>query len=479
MATALRLPEHIRVVLILKGRNEDSLSYLAQGGVAAAVGEGDDPMLHATDTQRAGHRISDPLAVEVLTQEGPRCMEELMAWGVPFDRNASGQLALAQEGAHCRPRVLRCQGDKTGATILQVLTARLKERENLRVYAGYLALDLLIEDGRCAGVRIIDAQGRISAQRAPHTVLATGGAGQVYAYTTNPAGATGDGAAMAARAGARLTDMEFVQFHPTALASGHSPLFLISEAVRGEGAVLLDHTGRRFLPPKGELGRRDEVARAVYEQQRQGPVYLDATHMGEEFSRRFPGIDTVCRERGINPGRVPIPVTPAAHFMMGGIHTDVWGRTTLPGLYAVGEVACTRVHGANRLASNSLLEGLVFSRRVAQCIAKEGKTHVPTASGGQDRGHPPQVDGAQRRWLQQLMWSHAGLVRQRHELKEAQKQLRWPLPGEDRDYELANMRVVAMKIIQGALRRPYSLGAHHMMAQPEGGAGPARPLLHE
>ena len=480
LATALRLPPHISVSLILKGKDEDSLSYLAQGGVAAAVGAGDGPDEHAQDTWRAGHGVSDPEALRVLTAEGPHCVEELMAWGVSFDRDARGHLALAREGAHSKPRILRCQGDKTGSSILKVLVERLRARPGLRVFSGLLALDLLIEEGQSYGVRAIDAQGRLEDYRARFTVLATGGAGQVFAHTTNPPGATGDGSAMAARGGVLLKDMEFVQFHPTALASGGSPLFLVSEAVRGEGAVLVDHNGRRFLPPGGELGRRDEVARAVYEKQRQGPVYLDATHLGDGFATRFPSIYAACRERGIDPRHDPIPVTPAAHFMMGGIYTDVWGQTSLSGLYAVGEAACTGVHGANRLASNSLLEGLVFSRRVALHIDRHYQPYEPKYhKDNREQGKAPRPEKAQRRWLQDLMWSRAGVIRHRQWLLEAEASLELPLVGEDRDYELANLRVVAQEIARGALARRQSLGAHHIIPQPEEGVGPRSPLLHE
>lgn len=342
----------------------------AQGGVAAAVGLDDSPALHAADTLAVAGGLADERAVAVLAQEGPGRIAALLALGARFDRSAEGGLALGQEAAHSRRRILHAAGDATGAELVRTLTAAARTADNLRVVEGEMALALVLGGGRVVGLLAAGGDGGRRLYLAGAVVLATGGVGHVYGHTTNPPEATGDGLALAARAGARLVDLEFVQFHPTALAVGGDPMPLLTEALRGEGARIVDGAGRRFLAaehPAAELAPRDVVARGVWRRRAAGEeVFLDAREaVGEAFPERFPTVFAACMRAGLDPRREPIPVAPAAHYHMGGIETDLSGRTSLPGLWACGEVASTGVHGANRLASNSLLEGLVFGARVA------------------------------------------------------------------------------------------------------------------
>ncbi|MCX7521899.1 L-aspartate oxidase [Microbacterium sp. STN6] len=362
------------VTLVTKGRLAESNTRYAQGGIAAALFDDDSVSEHMADTLRVGGGLNDRAAVEVLCTDGPLRVRELMRWGVAFDRDGRS-LARGLEAAHSHARVLHAGGDATGAAIEDALVAAVRASA-VRVVENAFLVDLEVDGGRVVGVELgLDtlAGARFSTTDrlyADAVILATGGAGHLYRHTTNPTVATGDGAAAAWRAGARLVDLEFYQFHPTALAVPGS--FLVSEAVRGEGAVLRNARGERFMlevHPDAELAPRDVVARGIaVEMAAQGgePVLLDATELGGKFlSRRFPTIDAACRANGLDWAREPVPVTPAAHYWMGGVATDAWGRTSLPGLLAVGEVACTGVHGANRLASNSLLEGAVFAHRAA------------------------------------------------------------------------------------------------------------------
>lgn len=371
LSAALAASARHRVILLTKGAIAESNTRYAQGGIAAALFPDDSPALHAADTMRAGAGTNLAAAVDLLCADGPERVRELLARGVAFDRDGD-QLARGLEAAHSRARVLHAGGDATGAAIeaalvRAVLDSDIVVRQNTR-------LDDLVSDGdRVAGVLASTDTGDKLHLAADAVVLASGGAGQLFVHTTNPAVATGDGQAAALRAGAALVDLEFYQFHPTSLAAPGN--FLISEAVRGEGAVLLNRAGERFMRdvhPDAELAPRDVVARGIaVEMAAQGgePVLLDATALGAQtLSRRFPSIDAACRAHGLEWGRHPVPVTPAAHYWMGGIATDLAGRTSLPGLYAIGEVACTGVHGANRLASNSLLEGLVFARRAVDAL---------------------------------------------------------------------------------------------------------------
>jgi L-aspartate oxidase len=457
-----------RDVLVLTKRSLfDSATAYAQGGIAAALGAGDSPALHRKDTLAAGAALCDAAAVEVLVKEGPARVRELQTAGARFDLEPSGRFKLGREAAHSRRRIVHAHGDQTGAEVARTLIARVRDSERIRVLETARVLDLIVSRGECGGVRA-SVRGRATEILADVTVFATGGCGQVYRYTTNPVVATGDGYAIAHRAGVRLKDMEFVQFHPTALDTPENPLALISEAVRGEGAVLLNGEGHRFMPARhrlAELAPRDVVAREIFrERQRTGAVWLDARPLGRTFARRFPGILALCRARGIDPRRQLIPVTPAAHYMMGGIATDLVGRSSLPRLYACGEVSCTGVHGANRLASNSLLEGLVFAERVARDLMqipklarlpREGRWRVPVLH---DRGAAQVAADTIRR----VMWDHAGIARTAKGLREGIALLdditaRLPAGAT----EEANMAACAHLIATAALLRKESRGGHY------------------
>lgn len=360
-----------RVILLTKGRDFDSNTYHAQGGIAAALDDFDSPELHFQDTISAGAGLCDPEAVRVMVEEGPEMIRELIALGVKFDQD-EGRLALTREGAHSRSRIVHADGDATGREIIEVLECQVRRQGNISWVEDTFVIDVLTIEGRACGVLALQPGGSLIIYYGCAVILATGGLGRLFEYTTNPEGATGDGMAMAFRAGADLIDMEFIQFHPTVLDLQGAPRFLISEAVRGEGAVLLDSHGERFVHryhPLGELAPRDVVVRAmVTEMRKMGGLefFLDMRPLGEHLIKeRFPHIYHTCLEYGLDITREPIPVSPAAHYCMGGIHTDLWGHTRVPGLFACGEAACTGAHGANRLASNSLLEGVVFGRRAA------------------------------------------------------------------------------------------------------------------
>ena len=465
--TAWRAAQSTDVMVLTKRTLFDSATAWAQGGIAAALGAGDSPELHRDDTLAAGVALCDAAAVEVLVEEGPARVRELHAAGARFDLDPRGRLKLGKEAAHSRSRIVHAHGDQTGAEVQRTLLARVRESKRVGVLEYARVLDLIMADGRCAGVRA-SVGGRAVEIIADATVLATGGCGQLYRYTTNPVVATGDGYAIAHRAGARLADMEFVQFHPTALETAENPLALISEAVRGEGARLINERGQRFMTRKhklAELAPRDVVAREIFRQKASGQrVFLDARKLGRGFQRRFPGIFTICRARGIDPSTELIPVTPAAHYMMGGVVVDLTGRSSLPGLYAVGEVSRTGVHGANRLASNSLLEGLVFAERVARDMVtlpkvigapRKGSWVVPVLS---DRG-AAQV-AADR--VRQLMWDHAGIDRTAKGLRSALAELdeideRLPVGAT----EEANLVETARLIAFAALTRKESRGGHY------------------
>jgi L-aspartate oxidase len=468
--TAWRASAHGPVTVLTKRTLFDSATAYAQGGIAAALGAGDSPELHHRDTLAAGAALCDAAAVRVLVDEGPARVRELQAAGARFDLDPDGDFKLGKEAAHSRHRIVHAHGDQTGAEVARTLVAKVQETSNIDVRETARVLDLiLVDDGdgpQVAGVRASLA-GRPVEILADATVIATGGCGQIYRYTTNPQVATGDGFAIAHRAGARLADMEFVQFHPTALDTSENPLALISEAVRGEGAILLNGRGQRFMPAKhrlAELAPRDVVAREIFrEQQANGRVFLDATKLGEGFLTRFPGIYRLCRARGIDPVHEPIPVTPAAHYMMGGIVTDLAGRSSLPRLYAVGEVARTGVHGANRLASNSLLEGLVFAERVARDLASTPEElAMPEAA---DWTVPPLADRGAAQVLadeiRRLMWDHASIARTAPGLRRclvALQRLEERLaPGAT---EERNLLTTATLVTEASLLRKESRGGH-------------------
>jgi len=468
--TAWRASSAGDVTVLTKRSLFDSATAYAQGGIAAALGAGDSPELHRKDTLAAGAALCDAGAVEVLVNEGPARVRELFTAGAHFDLDPSGKFKLGREAAHSRRRIVHAHGDQTGAEVARTLIARVQESPRIQVSEKTRVLDLIIDHGRCIGVRATVA-GQATEFIADVTVLATGGCGQVYRYTTNPVVATGDGFAIAHRAGIKLADMEFVQFHPTAIDTPENPLALVSEAVRGEGAVLLNADGVRFMPKRhklAELAPRDVVARAIFrEQEGDRKVYLDATKLGRSFEKRFPGIFALCRARGIDPRKELIPVTPAAHYMMGGIVTDLAGRSSLPRLYACGEVARTGVHGANRLASNSLLEGLVFAERVARdMIGIEPLDRVPALSSAKSRWKaPPLADRGAAQVaaddVRRVMWQYAGIDRSANGLREcldALTEIAKRLPAGATEEE--NMVQTARLIAEAALLRKESRGGH-------------------
>ena len=478
--TAWRASLGAEVMLLTKRSLFDSATAYAQGGIAAALGAGDSPKLHWQDTLAAGAALCDEEAVRVLVEEGPARVRELQVAGADFDLTPNGALKLGREAAHSRRRIVHSHGDRTGAEVARTLVERVRESERTKVLERARVLDLIVENGRCAGVRASVA-GEAVEIRADATVLATGGCGQVYRYTTNPVVATGDGYAIAHRAEARLADMEFVQFHPTALDTPENPLALVSEAVRGEGATLLNGERKRFMRRRhrlAELAPRDIVAREIFaERLRTGEVFLDARKMGASFPDRFPGIFALCAARGIDPRTDLIPVTPAAHYMMGGIITDLAGRSRLPHLYACGEVSCTGVHGANRLASNSLLEGLVFAERIARDLEKVPESSAPRRASRwavpplPDRGAAQVAADA----IRALMWEKSGIDRNAKGLRECLVTLRdihdrLP-PGATEELNLCE---TAQMIASAALARKESRGGHHRSDFPKPRRGWAR-----
>jgi L-aspartate oxidase len=465
LIAAHRASERHEVVLVTKSRLSESNTRYAQGGIAVAMFPDDSVESHIADTLRAGAGLCDPAAVEVLCAEGPQRVCDLIALGVEFDR-AEGELVRGHEAAHSSRRVLHAGGDATGFAIESALLQAVRARA-IEAHEHTFVTDLVVDDGVVRGVDVIAADGSTRRLAGDVVVLASGGAGQLFRHTTNPAVATGDGIAAAWRAGAAVSDIEFYQFHPTALALPGN--HLVSEAVRGEGAVLRDADGERFMVevhPDAELAPRDVVARGIAAAMaRQGgrPVVLDATALGADFLRtRFPGITAACAERGLDWTREPVPVTPAAHYAMGGIRTDVDGRTTLPGLFAVGEASCTGVHGANRLASNSLLESLVFAWRAADALDVAGASlRVPTVA---DAALDPAAgtEPVDREQLRDLLWQQAGLERDAAGLRAAAATLAgWraddPSPAGRED---ANLLDLGRLLVHAALRREESRGAH-------------------
>ncbi len=496
--TALRAAPLGGVVLLTKKRLADSATEFAQGGIAAALAPGDSPLLHMEDTLRAGDGLCEPEAVRILTEEGPACVRELAALGIGFDM-VGEDFELTREGAHSTRRIVHARGDATGDEIRQGLERHVRADTRVTIAENQFAVTLLVHEGRCCGALALGEDGRLRAFLARAVVLATGGAGQLYRHSTNPDVATGDGMALALRAGATLVDMEFIQFHPTALYVPNPPPGLrrprarplISEAVRGEGAKLLNVRGRRFMPayhPLAELAPRDVVARAIaseMEKTASAYVLLDATAMGERFRERFPTIHANCLRHGIDPVRQPIPVAPAAHYIMGGVGTDLWGRTDVKGLYACGEVACTGVHGANRLASNSLLEGVVFGRRIARVLADELPALPPPPPSAAAAAELPALGTgvdipAAWRSLQLTMWQRVGVHREKRGLESALAflgELAGDLTGhgppgdpgrrtERRLLELFNLNTLAILVTRAALAREESRGAHHRLDFP-------------
>lgn len=467
LAATLAAVPRARVLVVSKGPLEAGCTPLAQGGIAAAVGPDDSPDLHFRDTLAAGRGLCDELAVRLLVEEAPARVAELERWGVAFDR-AGGALDLHREAAHSRARVLHAGGDATGAVVERVLLERLR-RSGAAVAEGQAATRLVVGEAGCVGVELSDLEsGRRWRVSAAAVVLATGGAAALWRLTTNPAGATGDGVALAYRAGADVADLEFVQFHPTVAALPGAPPFLVSEAVRGEGGLVVNAAGRRFLfdaDPRGELAPRDVVARAIAEElacSGSDTVLLDCRPLADGFEARFPTVAGSCRRHGLDPATTPIPIAPAAHYTIGGVVTDLDGATTVPGLYACGEVARTGVHGANRLASNSLLEGLVFGRRAgltaaAACAGRvaAGADELPGAPATPSLG-----DIAAAQELRELMWSACGISRTGAGLRAALAVI--DRMGEERRPSLPALGLTTARLVcEAALHREESRGAHH------------------
>ena len=471
-----------RVTVLTKDRREESNTEYAQGGVAVALSEEDEASLHEGDTLAAGAGLCDERAVEVLVGDGRRYIRELIDWGTEFDREG-GRLLFTREAAHSRPRILHAQGDATGREIVRALLARAGSERNIAFLAHAETESLVTSGGRVGGVRYLDPL--VRAPRvllARGVVLATGGAGALYLHTTNPLVATGDGMAMAFDAGAELSDMEFVQFHPTALNVEGAPRFLLSEALRGEGGVLRNSSGRRFMPryhDSAELAPRDVVTRSIVAEMGRTAtrtVFLDMTAFdAAHLRRRFPKIYRTCMGYGLDLAREPIPVSPAAHYVMGGVRTDLEGRTSLPGLYAAGEVACTGVHGANRLASNSLLEGLVFGARAGAAAASDSEGwRAPSGDSSVEGAAAPRADprrvsaasAAVRKRVRRLMWERVGILRTREGLARALSEFEQIasaplLPGP------RNFVTAATLIARSALWREESRGAHYRLDFPK------------
>ena len=470
-----------RVLCLAKQEVTESNTQYAQGGIAVALSDEDEVRLHLEDTLKAGDGLCNEEAARVLVEEGPPRIEELIEWGTEFDR-AGAKIAFTREGAHSRSRVLHAHGDSTGREIGRALYLKAAAQKNITVQEFEFTTDLLLHDGRVVGVRVLDQAGQLHDIHASAVLLATGGLGQVYSDTTNPAVATGDGVAMAFRAGADISDMEFVQFHPTALFLKNAPRFLLSEALRGEGAYLRNFELTRFMPryhEAGELAPRDVVARAIaHELERvKGPdaaVYLDLTHLNAERVRqRFPTIYSTCMRYNIDIATELVPVRPAAHYAMGGVRTDLRGQTSIPGLFAAGEVASTGVHGANRLASNSLLEGLVYGARAAHYMREQLHAvpkSVASAKGTatSSNGQPAETEKSIRK-VQALMWQNVGIVRDGKGLRQVISELNTlqPSAGEDRrSCEAANIRQAGLLIARSALAREESRGAQYRLDYP-------------
>lgn len=484
LRAAIELAPHGEVFVATKDIPTESSTGHAQGGIAVALSDEDRVGIHYEDTIKAGAGLSDKAAVQVLVEEGPERIQELISWGAEFDRADpddpadpdrpdSAKLSFTLEAAHSRRRVLHAHGDSTGRELVRVLLSKVRGLPTVRRYPSVVVVDLIMREGRCAGAYVLQ-HGVLRAVTARATVLATGGAGQVYSITTNPIGATADGSGVAYRAGAEFRHMEFVQFHPTSLNHPAAPHFLLSEAMRGEGAVLTNASGERFMEryhPKGELAPRDVVSRAIAtELHKTGArnVYLDLTHLDPGFvQKRFPNIYNTCLGFDQDITARPVPVSPAMHYIMGGVSTDMDGATSVDGLFAAGECACTGLHGANRLASNSLLEGLVYGARAGAAAARADVTpeieKVEPLTPVRTIPEHDEIRGALRR----LMWERVGIVRCGDSLEVARKELaQWEFILDAhyrtrRELELKNMLQCAVLITDAAIERRGSVGAHY------------------
>ncbi|HLZ00084.1 MAG TPA: L-aspartate oxidase [Candidatus Angelobacter sp.] len=479
LRAAIALAEAGTVLVLAKQELTESATQYAQGGIAVALSDEDEISLHLQDTIQAGDGIVNTDAAHVLVEEGLPRIQELIEWGTQFDRSGT-KLAFTREAAHSRDRILHAHGDSTGREIGRALYARAKASKNISFLEFEFSSRLELESGRVRGMELISAKGAVYMIRSSAVLLATGGAGQIYSNTTNPSVATADGIAMAWRAGAEISDMEFVQFHPTALSIEKAPPFLLSEALRGEGAILRNAELHRFMPryhEMAELAPRDVVARAIAHELeicrlKDPVVYLDMTHLQPDHLRkRFPRIFASCLKYNVDLTVDLVPVRPAAHYLMGGVRTDLHGQTSLPGLYAAGEVACTGVHGANRLASNSLLEGLVFGARAGEAMRNElRESTAPVHASGtaaKPMAHATEPDTEPFiQEIQQLVWSKVGIVRTYQGLRDALHRLETagesiPQPVSRRACEARNIHTAALLIVRGALAREESRGAHY------------------
>ncbi|MEN8613716.1 L-aspartate oxidase [Dehalogenimonas sp. THU2] len=481
--SALLARRHGSVLIVTKGSIEECNTRFAQGGIAAAVGTGDSPELHFKDTISAGAGLCNEAAVRILAEEAALGIKDLIEFGVPFD-TVEGEIALTLEAAHSVPRILHAGGDATGRYIEETLSAQIRSA-GIPVSEHCLATGIIVEGGRVVGLGTLHTEtGQRDAHSCRHLILATGGAGHLFSLTTNPEVATGDGVSLAYRAGADIIDMEFFQFHPTVLKIPGAPPFLISESMRGEGGLLRATDGRRFLTeytPQAELAPRDIVSRAIVSEMKKSGadhVYLDVTHLpATTVMTRFPQIYRHCLEAGFDITRDLIPVAPAAHYMIGGVRVDTWGATSLLGLYAAGEVSCTGVHGANRLASNSLLEVLVFSRRIIERSIGRGENVIMTPSERRKLADikPHKVLSLpDRQEIQELLWHEGGIERNGPGLEAAATKLAsWSTiisgaePGGRPEYEIGNLIITGRLLVEAALYRTESRGSHYRTDFPE------------
>ena len=468
-----------RVTVLTKDKASESNTEYAQGGVAVVLSDDDNAELHEGDTLIAGAGLCDPPAVATLVTEGTVFIKQLIEWGTRFDRDG-GKLIFTQEAAHSRRRIIHANGDSTGAEFVRALIARAGQERSIDLTPFANTESLIVRDGRCVGVRFLDPILRTPREVFGRAViLCTGGAGQLYQHTTNPSVATGDGMAMAYFAGAEMADMEFVQFHPTALNIPNAPRFLLSEAMRGEGGILRNKFGERFMPnydERAELAPRDIVSRSIVaEMRRTGTrnVLLDMTALDGDFLRhRFPKIYDTCRHYGLDIARDPLPVSPASHYCMGGIRTDLWGRSTVPGLYAAGEVTCTGVHGANRLASNSLLEGLVFGARAGQAAVADTASLTghgvsrDFSAGDAAAEQTTALSTAVRKRIKRVMWERVGILRDRSSLERALKEFAQISAG-NLSTSSRNFVTLATLVATAALWREESRGGHFRTDFPE------------
>ena len=481
---AIELAEAGRVLVLAKNELTESATQYAQGGIAVALSDEDDIGLHLQDTLQAGDGLSDPDAAKALVEDGPARIQELIEWGTAFDRHGS-TLTFTREGAHSRSRVLHAHGDSTGREIGRALQAKARRLKSISFCDFEFISDLWLQDGRVRGIELVSPAGELHRVSASAVLLATGGLGQIYRETTNPSIATGDGVAMAFRAGAEISDMEFIQFHPTALYVKGAPRFLISEALRGEGAYLRNMEMMRFMAKyhdMAELAPRDVVARAIVHEiersgNREAVVYLDMTHLeSSRVQARFPRIHATCLEYNIDLTTDMIPVRPAAHYAMGGVRTDLEGRTSLPGLFAAGEAACSGVHGANRLASNSLLEGVVFGARAGKAMqeslgeSRSGKPASNPRAAAKSAAAAAACEAAISA-VRELMWKHAGIVRDGKGLRQAvaelqKQQSQLCASPHRRAQEARNIVNCALLVARSALAREESRGAHYRLDFP-------------